>query len=429
MTRMAHDDVVRGLLNSRSARSGVPAAFSPTPTADAFSFNSPRPGLHSSPRFTERSESASCYSRSQMSLDDTCSDISDNYPTTSTYRSRFDEGKDLRANASDKYRSSYVDPMRDSSEDERTEAHSDIQDSGSNDTLSDTGMLRPVESDTSMSSALSVDTTPDPRLSFLGPKTRLISKPPWEEDGGAHEEAVSDTEAADTLSMFAGKFKSRTRSKTLTQCKAEVERFLGGGWGRTSFDVRPSMDSSKRSMESSVASYIQTPTSPRNGSFSDVMRGVGARTPSLLSASSATSSGAHSIHPGISPRGGSSGAGVQINAYHLDSRGASPVSSSSPTTPNFVHPYANLELLSAGASWDGESSPSRSNSSATLTASTVSSYVTPSSTTTSATSPEQHEQPSNPKKEKHRPPSHHRFALESRRLTCELGQVPLCSFS
>ncbi|CUA73920.1 Versican core protein [Rhizoctonia solani] len=384
MTR-TQDDHLRGLLNSRSARSGPPAAFSPTPTA--FSLSSPRPGLYTSPRPTERS-SPSCYSRSQMSVDDSCSDISDDHPTL--YRSR----------SQDKYRGSYVDPMRDSSEDERTEAHLDVQGSGSNDTLSDTGMLRPVESDTSVSSALSVDPNPDPRLSFLGPKTRMISKAPWEEVG-ADEEAVSDTEAADTLSMFAGKLKGkgRSRSRTLTQCKAEVERrFLGGGWGRTSSDTRPSMDSSKRSIESSVPSYIQTPTSPRNGSFSDVIRGVSARTPSLFSASSATSSGA-----GVRPRGGSN-AGIQINTYHLDSRGTSPVSSS-PTTSNFIHPYANLELLSAGTSRDGEASPSRSNSSATLTASTVSSYVTPSSTTSSATSPEQHEQqPSNPKKEKHRPP-------------------------
>ncbi|CAE6493281.1 unnamed protein product [Rhizoctonia solani] len=377
MTR-TQDDHVRGLLNSRSARSGHPAAFSPTPTA--FSLSSPRPGLYTSPRPTERS-SPSCYSHSQMSIDDSCSDVSDDHPiTTSSY--------------SQKYRS-YVDPMRDSSEDERTEAHG----SGSNDTLSDTGMLRPVESDTSVSSVLSADANTDPRLSYLGPKTRLISKAPWEEEeeeeGGANEEAVSDTEAADTLSMFAGKGKGkgRSRSKTLTQYKAEVERrFLGGGWGRTSFETRPSLDSSKRSTESSFPSYIQSPTSPRTGSFSDAMRGVGARTPSLFSASSATS---QAIRP--------SGSSVQINMYHLDSRGASPVSSS-PTTPNFVHPYANLELLSASTSRDGEVSPSRSNSSATLTVSSVSSYVTPSSTASSATLPEQHEQPSNPKKEKHRPP-------------------------
>ncbi|KAH7344661.1 hypothetical protein B0J17DRAFT_636393 [Rhizoctonia solani] len=389
MTRMGQDDHVRGLLNSRSARSGVPAAFSPTSTADAFSLVSPRPGLYISPRFTERSESPSCYSRSQMSLDDSCSDISDDQPTTSsTYRSRYNP-------RDDKY-NSYVDPMRDSSEDERTDSHSDVQASGSNDTLSDAGMLRPVESDTSVSTALSSETTTDPRMSYLGPKTRLISKPPWEEGGGADEEAVSDTEAADTLSMFAGKFKGRSRSRTLTQCKAEMERFLGGGWGRTSSDTRPSMDSSKRSIDS----YVQTPLSPMNGSFSDAIRGVGARTPSLFSASSATSS---STQSGIRPRGGSSGAALQINAYHLDSRGTSPVSSS-PTTPNFVHPYANLELLSASACRDGEASPSRSNSSATLTASTVSSYVTPSSTSSSATLPEQHEQPSNSKKEKHRPP-------------------------
>ncbi|CAE6449336.1 unnamed protein product [Rhizoctonia solani] len=388
MTRMGQDDHVRGLLNTRSARSGVPAAFSPTPTADAFSLVSPRPGLYTSPRFTDRSDSPSCYSRSQMSLDDSCSDISDDHPIA--YRSRYNP-------RDDKY-SSYVDPMRDSSEDERTDSHSDAQASGSNDTLSDAGMLRAVESDTSVSTALSAETTTDPRLSYLGPKTRMISKAPWEEDGGADEEAVSDTEAADTLSMFAGKFKGkgRSRSRTLTQCKAEMERFLGGGWGRTSSDTRPSMDSSKRSIDS----YVQTPLSPRHGSFSDAIRGVGARTPSLFSASSATSSGTQSA---IRPRGGSSGAALQINAYHLDSRGSSPVSSS-PTTPNFVHPYANLELLSAGACRDGEASPSRSNSSATLTASTVSSYVTPSSTSSSATLPEQHEQPSSSKKEKHRPP-------------------------
>ncbi|KAG8733438.1 hypothetical protein FRC11_006239 [Ceratobasidium sp. 423] len=414
MTRTGQDDLVRGLLNSRSARSGVPAAFSPTPTADAFSLTSPRPGLYMSPQFTERSESPSCYSHSQMSLGDSFSDISDDHPTTSY------------GNKSGRYRS-YVDPMRDSSEDECTE-NSDVQGSGSNDTLSDTGMLRPVESDTSVSSALSADTTEGPRLSFLGsfhfttlastvinrgrsvgisgPKTRMISKAPWEE-GGAGEEAVSDTEATDTLSMFAGKLKGkgRSRSRTLIQCKAEMERFLGGGWGRTSSDARPSMDSSKRSIESSVASYIQTPTSPRNGSFSDAIRGMSARTPSLFSASSATSSpgDAHSNLPGIRTRDGPSGAGVQINAYHVDSRGTSPVSAS-PTTPNFVHPYANLELLSAGTGRDEEASPSRSNSSATLTASTVSSYVTPSSTSSSATLPEQHEQPPNSKKEKHRPP-------------------------
>ncbi|CAE7195951.1 unnamed protein product [Rhizoctonia solani] len=339
MTRSGQDDHVRGLLNSRSARSGIPPAFSPS-TADAFSLVSPRPGLYSP--YTEES----CYSH--MSID---SDVSDDH----------------------KHRS-YVDPMRDSSEEE-----CDIQ-SDSNDTLAD--MLKPVESDTSVSSTLSADTNTDPRLSYLGPKTRMISKAPWEE-GGVDEEAVSDTEATDTLSMFAGKLKGkgRSRSRTLTQCKAEVERrFLGGGWSRTSSDTRPSIDSSKRSIESSVASYIQT-TSPRHGSFSDAIRG--GRSPSLFSASSAASSG---VRP------------VQINTY-LDSRGSSP-DSSSPTTPNFVHPYANLELLSAGTSHDGDASPSRSNSSATLTASTASSYVTPSSTTSSATCPD--EQPV--KKEKHRPP-------------------------
>ncbi|CAE6419002.1 unnamed protein product [Rhizoctonia solani] len=393
---MGYDDHVRGLLNSRCGRSGVPAVFSPTPTVDAFSLTSPRHGPHTSPHLTERSESPSCYSH-QMYIEDSHSDISDHH---APYSSR------SPAKRIDKY-TSYVDPMRDSSDDEHTEAQSesDVQASGSNDTLSDAGMLRPVESDTSVSSALSVDgaTTPDPRLSFLGPKTRMISKAPWEEDTGADEEALSDTEApADGLSLFTGKLKGKARSHS----KTLERRFLGGGWGRASSDTRPSIDSSKRSMESSVVSYIQTPTSPRNGSFSEAIRSVGGRTMSSFSASSATSSGTsgvQSIFPGIRPRGGSN-AGVQINAFHLDSRGPSPISPSSPTTPNFVHPYANLDLLSAGAGNDGAASPSRSNSSATLTASTASSYVTPSSTSSSATLPEQHEQPYNLKKEKHRPP-------------------------
>ncbi|CCO27371.1 hypothetical protein BN14_01409 [Rhizoctonia solani AG-1 IB] len=332
-----------------------------------------------------------------MSADDSGSDISDD---CAPYSSR------SPVKRSNKY-TSYVDPMRDSSDDEHTEAQSesDVQGSGSNDTLSDAGMLRPVESDTSVSSALSVgeETNPDPRLSFLGPKTRMISKAPWEEETGADEEAVSDTEApADTVGLFGGKFKGKARSHS----KTLERRFLGGGWGRASSDTRPSIDSSKRSMESSVVSYIQTPTSPRNGSFSDAIRNVSGRTMSSFSASSAASSGTsgvQSMFPGIRPRGGSN-AGVQINAYHLDSRGPSPVSPSSPNTPNFVHPYANLDLLSAASGNDGAVSPSRSNSSATLTASTGSSYVTPSSTSSSATLPEQHEQSYNLKKEKHRPP-------------------------
>ncbi|KAF8760993.1 cytokinesis regulator, partial [Rhizoctonia solani] len=299
--KMGYDDHVRGLLNSRCGRSGVPATLSPTPTADAFSLTSPRHGPHTSPHLTERSESPSCYSH-QMSIDESSSDISDD-----------------------------ISPYSDSSDDERTEAQSesDVQASASNDTLSDNGMLRPVESDTSVSSALSAEaeSTPDPRLSFLG-----------------------------------------------------------GGWARTSSDTRPSVDSSKRSMESSVASYIQTPTSPRNGSFSDAIRGVGGRSLSSFSASSAASSGTsavQSIFPGIRPRGGSNA------VFKL--------------TRTIWIPGA----ITAGASNDGAVSPSRSNSSATLTASTL--------PLTSLLPPRQREASS---------PSHCCLAPGSRASYTQLGQVP-----
>lgn len=235
-----------------------------------------------------------------------------------------------------------------------------------------------------------------------GPKTRVISKAPWEEDT-IEEQAVSDSESpTDARSIFANRFigKVRTRSRTLTQAKAEKERrFLGGTWGRASTDTRPSVDLHKRSMDSSVASYLQTPTSPRNPSFPDTAR-LAARTPSLFSTSSGTSS--HSM-----PSGSHSGAdkkatgAININAYSLDSREPSPAPGS-PTALNFVHPYANLELLTSGH--DEEALPSRSNSITTLTASTASSYVTPSSSSSSATSPGHDDYSSASKKEKRRPP-------------------------
>lgn len=244
---------------------------------------------------------------------------------------------------------------------------------------------------------------------ITGPKTRMISKAPWEEDT-IHEEALSDTETqTDTLSIFAGKLKAkgRSRSKTLTQAKAEMERrFLGGGWGRPSTDARPSMDSynHKKSMDSSAGSFQQTPISPRAGSFSDQARSY-ARTPSVFSASSGTSSspgGVQSLFSGSRPgMAAKFSGGLAINSCGMDSRTTSPAPSVSPTTSNFVHPYANLELLPPVH----EGCPSRSDSNATLTASTgTSPYITPSSSSSSATSPGQDEKFLASKKEKRRPP-------------------------
>jgi hypothetical protein len=183
--KMPYDDHVRGLLSMRSARA-VPLAFSPAQTADTFSMRSPQP--HQSPSFTEWSESPSCYSRSRMSLDDTCSEVSDDRGATSGYydnrpvresdlgmawvltKHHGSEPRDdnSMSEANTGYRDSYVDPLRDSSEDERSEVKSTVQSSCSDDTLSDHGMLRPVESDTSVSSAVSGNAALDPRLSFLG---------------------------------------------------------------------------------------------------------------------------------------------------------------------------------------------------------------------------------------------------------------------
>lgn len=245
-------------------------------------------------------------------------------------------------------------------------------------------------------------------MTFTGPKTRMISKAPWEEDT-IHEEALSDTETqTDTLSIFAGKLKAkgRSRSKTLTQGKAEKERrFLGGGWGRTSSDTRPSMDSYnyKKSMDSS--SFSQAPISPRTDTFSDQARSS-ARTPSVFSTSSGASSGpsgAQSLFSGGRPSMAAKfSGGLAINAFGMDSRTTSPAPSVSPTASNFVHPYANLELLQPVH----EGGPSRSDSNATLTASTgASPYITPSSSSSSsATSPGQDEKFLASKKEKRRPP-------------------------
>ncbi|KAF8609230.1 hypothetical protein BDV93DRAFT_136587 [Ceratobasidium sp. AG-I] len=237
-------------------------------------------------------------------------------------------------------------------------------------------------------------------MMILGPKTRMISKAPWEEDT-IYEEALSDTETqTDTLSIFAGKLKAkgRSRSKTLTQAKAEKERrFLGGGWGRSSTDTRPSMDSS-------IGSFQQTPISPRTGSFSDQLRSSG-RTPSVFSTSSGASSGpsgAQSLFSGSRPgMAAKFSGGLAINSFGMDSRTTSPAPSLSPTASNFVHPYANLELLPPVH----EGGPSRSDSNATLTASTSASpYITPSSSSSSAASPGQDETFLASKKEKRRPP-------------------------
>ncbi|KAG8693496.1 hypothetical protein FRC09_010462 [Ceratobasidium sp. 395] len=231
----------------------------------------------------------------------------------------------------------------------------------------------------------------------------MISKAPWEEDDTIHEEALSDTETqTDALSLFGGKLKvkGRTRSKTVTSEKAAKERrFLGGGWGRSSTDTRPSMDSFKKSMES----YPGAPISPRTGSFSDQMR-VTARTPSVFSTSS-TSSGLggaqlSGTRPGLGTKLSS---GLSINSYSIDSRATSPAPSGSPTASSFIHPYANLELLPPGhESLLLGTMPSRSNSDTTLTASTVSPNITPSSSA-SSTSPSQ-ESFAGSKKEKRRPP-------------------------
>lgn len=348
-------------------------------------------------------------------MDGTCSEVSADDATTSGHRGDSElrmvpvvrrhgiVSRDSDMSSNTVYRDSYVDPLRSSSEDERQE--DDAPASRSDDTLSDASMLRPVESDTSISSAVSGDATPDPRLSFLGPKTRMISKAPWEE-GAVEDEAVSDTEApSDSRSIFAGKVKKgRSRSRTLTQAKAEIERrFLGGGWGRASTDTRPSMDSSKRSMDSSAASYLPTPISPRYGTFADAAR-LAARTPSLFSTSSGASSGSGAPPASSGARIGTNrnaSGGLTINACGLDSRSNSPTLSS-PTGSHFVHPYANPESFPSGH--DGEAAASRSNSSTTLTTSTASPYITPSSSTSSATSPGQDDRSAGSKKEKRRPP-------------------------
>ncbi|QRV90815.1 versican core protein [Ceratobasidium sp. AG-Ba] len=401
---MAYDDHVRSLLNSRSARTplGVYSPHSP----DAFSIQTPR--ARESPSLSSWSESPSCYSQSRISVDDTASDSS---ATSGYYGRQIAHDSDLsmssvlpqddQSEMDAPYRSSYVDPLRDSSEDERTEAGGIA--SGSNDTLSDIGVLRPAESDTSLSSGLSVDPSPDPRLSFLGPKTRLISKAPWEEDDAIEEEAVSDTETqTDALSIFAGKLKvkGRSRSRTLTSEKASKERrFLGGGWGRSSTDTRPSTDSFKKSMES----YPGAPISPRSGSFTDQLRAAG-RTPSLFSTSSGASGPSGAQTPSVRPAFGAKvHNGLSINAYGIDSRAVSPAPSGSPTAASFIHPYANLDLLPPGH--ESESLPSRSDSNTTLTASTSASGVlTPSSSSSSAASPSQDDGFSGGKKEKRRPP-------------------------
>ncbi|KAG8747258.1 hypothetical protein FRC10_001874 [Ceratobasidium sp. 414] len=404
---MPYDGHVRSLLTSRSARTGPLASFySPTHSAaDTLSMQSPHP--RESPSLSNWSESPSCYSQSRVSVDDSASETS---ATSGYYGQEVHQDSDLymssvlqrhhgSSTALDRtedssevnaaYRDSYVDPLRDSSEDERTEGGAVA--SGSNDTLSDTGALRPVESDTSMSSGLSTDPPPDPRLSFLGPKTRLISKAPWEEDGTIQEEALSDAETqTDTLSIFAGKLKvkGRSRSKTVTSEKTGKERrFLGGGWGRSSTDTRPSMDSFKKSMD--------VPISPRSGSFT-------ARTPSLFSTSSGASSGLSGALSGARPGlGAKLSSSLSINSFSMDSRATSPALSGSPTTSSFVHPYANLELLPPGQE-PGGALPSRSNSDTTLTS--VSPHMTSSSSASSSTSPGHDETFAGLKREKRRPP-------------------------
>ncbi|KAG9100337.1 hypothetical protein FS749_015637 [Ceratobasidium sp. UAMH 11750] len=409
---MPYDDHVRTLLTSRSARTGPLASFySPVhPAAETFSMQSPHP--RESPSLSNWSESPSCYSQSRMSVDDSASETS---TTSGYYGQEIHRDSDLYMSSvlqrhhgssaalgstdalsevNTVYRDSYVDPLRDSSEDERTEGGAIA--SGSNDTLSDTCALRPVESDTSVSTGLS-DPSPDPRLSFLGPKTRMISKAPWEEDT-IQEEALSDTETqTDTLSIFAGKLKvkGRSRSKTVTSEKTGKERrFLGGGWGRSSTDTRPSMDSFKRSMD--------VPISPRSGSFVDQVK-VTARTPSLFSTSSGASSGPSGTLPGARQGLGTKlSSGLSVNSFSMDSRATSPVPSGSPTTSSFIHPYANLELLPPGHE-TGAALPPRSDSDTTLTASTgVSPHMTPSSSTSPSTSPS--DETFGSKKEKRRPP-------------------------
>lgn len=181
---MPYDDHVRGLLNSRSARTGPLLAtyHSPAQTNDTFSMRSPP---RESPSLTEWSESPSCYSRSRMSVDDSASEAEDLVTASGYYDERLEDESNLHMSSvlykhhgstgtfgqredSTHRVASYVDPLRDSSEDERVRPQSGASASQSNDTLSDTGAPRPTQSDTSISSSLSRDSVVDPRLSFLG---------------------------------------------------------------------------------------------------------------------------------------------------------------------------------------------------------------------------------------------------------------------
>lgn len=122
-----------------------------------------------------------------MSVDDSASELSDDPVTASGYYDyeRPEDEPDLhmssllhKRNASTGtfgrrddaayHVPSYVDPLRDSSEDEHVGPSSGASAWQSNDTLSDTGAPRPTESDTSISTSLSKDSVSDPRLSFLG---------------------------------------------------------------------------------------------------------------------------------------------------------------------------------------------------------------------------------------------------------------------
>ncbi|KAG8677966.1 hypothetical protein FRC09_020242, partial [Ceratobasidium sp. 395] len=134
-----------------------------------------------SPSLSNWSESPSCYSQSRISVDDSASESS---ATSGYYGRELDQNSELcmssvllrhhgssgtlgkRDESADSvYRDSYVDPLRDSSEDERTEGG--VMASASNDTLSDTGMPRTAVSDTSVSIGVVTEPVPDPRLSFL----------------------------------------------------------------------------------------------------------------------------------------------------------------------------------------------------------------------------------------------------------------------
>lgn len=192
-----NDDHVRALLDQRAQRADVP----PPPTRVSI--------------FSDRSDSPSLYSHFDNNHYRTT-------PTTPVPRLNrynktddFHDGHDVYPPLSPKER--LADPNASSLDlSEDTDAYSE---SGSR--IADT------EDDTNL--VLGEDEDPETRLSLMGPKMRVHSRAPWEEDDGSLSDGDSDAGGNDNASVFSAK-------------RAGLMRGLG--FGSRSPAPRPSFDSS-----------------------------------------------------------------------------------------------------------------------------------------------------------------------------------------